>query len=152
MKLGMGELLIIFIVAIIVVGPDKLPEYARKFGQALRSFRAATGEATQEIRENVIEPLNEAQKPLREAMEPIEEMQEEIQQEITGVKKSVEDLSKATVTGAKSGKKINNTEGGKIYETGDTGTDSDPADCGDCIGADADPEADKNVRESLEEL
>ena len=31
MKIGMQELVIVFIVALIVIGPDKLPEYARKF-------------------------------------------------------------------------------------------------------------------------
>ncbi len=93
MKLGFGELLVIFIVALLVIGPDKLPEYARKLGAGLREFRNATSDVTQEIRESVIEPLNEAQQPLREAMEPLEEMQTDIEREVKGVEKSLNDVA-----------------------------------------------------------
>ena len=74
MKLGIGEILIILVVILFVIGPDKIPEFARKFGEGLRAFRTATSGVTKEIRENVIEPLNEAQAPLREALEPINEI------------------------------------------------------------------------------
>jgi TatA/E family protein of Tat protein translocase len=36
MKIGAMELVVIFIVALLVIGPDKLPQYARKFGAAMR--------------------------------------------------------------------------------------------------------------------
>lgn len=39
MKIGFQELLIVFIVALVVVGPDKLPYYAKKFGQAMAQFK-----------------------------------------------------------------------------------------------------------------
>ena len=66
MKIGLTELLVIFIVALVVLGPDKLPEYAKKLGEALNSFKKASNEATKDIRESIIEPLEEAQKPLKE--------------------------------------------------------------------------------------
>ena len=72
MKIGAMELIVIFIVALLVIGPDKLPQYARKFGAALKEFRKASSDVTKEIRESVIDPLEEAQKPLRDAMEPLE--------------------------------------------------------------------------------
>lgn len=78
MKLGIGEILIIIIVILFVIGPDRIPEFARKFGEGLKAFRSATSGITKEIRENVIEPLNEAQAPLREAMEPINEIRSEL--------------------------------------------------------------------------
>ena len=34
MKIGTLELVVIAIVALLVIGPNKLPEYARKLGQA----------------------------------------------------------------------------------------------------------------------
>ena len=99
MKFGFGELIVIFIVALLVIGPDKLPAAARSLGSMLRAFKGAMGEATEEIRESVIEPLNEAQKPLREAMEPVEEMQKELTRELDGINSSLNNL--ATVTPAR---------------------------------------------------
>ena len=46
MKIGLMELLVIFIVALVVIGPDKLPAYARKLGEALRQFKKYSSEAT----------------------------------------------------------------------------------------------------------
>lgn len=40
-NIGMGELILIAIVALIVLGPDKLPDTARAFGKALREFKHA---------------------------------------------------------------------------------------------------------------
>ena len=78
MKIGFTELLLVFIVALLVIGPDKLPLYAKKLGIALREFRNATNDMTKEIRESVVEPLEEAQKPLREAMAPLEELENDV--------------------------------------------------------------------------
>ncbi len=95
MKIGFQELIVIFIVALLILGPDKLPEYARKFGEALKMFRKYSSEATKDIREGIVEPLNEAQKPLREAMEPINEVVKPIQDIEKAVKGDAKDLQKA---------------------------------------------------------
>ena len=57
MKIGFTEIILIFIVALIVIGPDKLPFYAKKLGVGLREFRKATDDMTKDIRESVVEPL-----------------------------------------------------------------------------------------------
>ena len=48
---GMGtfELLTIFVVATLIFGPNRIPEFARKAGQFLRSFKSITAEATKEF-------------------------------------------------------------------------------------------------------
>ena len=94
MKIGAMELLIVFIVALIVIGPDKLPAYARKFGNALREFRKASSDVTQDIRASVVEPLEEAQRPLREAMEPLEELKTEVTDNFKGVEKDLKNIGK----------------------------------------------------------
>lgn len=38
-NLGMGEIIVIFIVALFVFGPGKLPEISRALGKSLREFR-----------------------------------------------------------------------------------------------------------------
>jgi TatA/E family protein of Tat protein translocase len=43
-NIGLPELLIIAAIALIVFGPNKLPELAKSFGRAMREFRKATEE------------------------------------------------------------------------------------------------------------
>lgn len=54
-----GELAIIALLIFIVLGPDKMPEIARKFGKAMRFVRKATDDIKREI--NIDEDL--IQKP-----------------------------------------------------------------------------------------
>lgn len=98
MRIGFGELLVVFIVALLVLGPDKMPEYARRLGVMLREFRDATSDATKDIRENVIEPLNEAQRPLREAMEPLQEIKEDIDHNANDIKHSLHSVTTVVPT------------------------------------------------------
>lgn len=44
MNLGLPELLVIFIVALIVFGPKKLPELTRSLGRGLNEFKRASNE------------------------------------------------------------------------------------------------------------
>ncbi len=94
MKIGLQELLVVFIVALVVIGPDKLPYYAKKLGQAFGQFRKYTEEATKDIRESVVEPLNEAQKPLREAMAPVTELEKDVRKNVNEIRKSISDIGK----------------------------------------------------------
>ena len=94
MKIGGVELLVIFIVALLAIGPDKLPAYAQKLGQALREFRKVSSDVTKDVRESVIEPLEEAQKPLREAMEPLEELDKEVRKDLKDLEKDFRDIGK----------------------------------------------------------
>lgn len=94
MKIGIQELLVVFIVALVVIGPDKLPYYAKKLGQAVGQFRKYTEEATKDIRESIVEPLNEAQKPLREAMEPVTELEKDIRHNVNDIKKSLSEIGR----------------------------------------------------------
>src|SRR5690348_14930620 len=47
--LGMGELIVIFIVALIVLGPARLPKLAQDLGKAIREFRKAADDMKQEL-------------------------------------------------------------------------------------------------------
>lgn len=96
MKIGIFELLVIFAVALIVLGPDKMPYYARKLGEGLKEFRKVSSEVTKDLRESVIDPLEEAQRPLREAMEPLTELEKDVREDMEGIKKSFTDLGKTT--------------------------------------------------------
>jgi TatA/E family protein of Tat protein translocase len=60
--IGMPELLLILGLALIVLGPKKLPELAKALGKGLAEFRRATDELKDEFRkmENEIEETSPA--------------------------------------------------------------------------------------------
>jgi len=43
-SIGMTELLVILVVALLVIGPKKLPNLARTIGRTLRDFKRATSD------------------------------------------------------------------------------------------------------------
>ena len=51
--IGLPEMAIIFIVALLVFGPKKLPEMGRSLGKALKSFQDATKEFESEFKQEV---------------------------------------------------------------------------------------------------
>jgi Tat protein translocase TatB subunit len=71
--LGMGELLVIMAIALIFLGPKRLPDVATSLGKAIRSFRKATRELSSqlEIDEEVKAPLRELQSALRDEPPPV---------------------------------------------------------------------------------
>ena len=42
--IGMPELILILAIALIVIGPKKLPDLAKSLGRAMREFKSATSE------------------------------------------------------------------------------------------------------------
>lgn len=49
-NIGVPELLIILLVALVVFGPRKLPDLGRSLGQGLREFRRHTSGVTEEFK------------------------------------------------------------------------------------------------------
>ena len=50
-NIGLPEMLVILAIALIVFGPNKLPELAKAFGRAMREFKKATEEVKESFRE-----------------------------------------------------------------------------------------------------
>ncbi len=48
-NIGMGELALIFLVALLLFGAKRIPEIARGLGQGIREFQNAMREVTREI-------------------------------------------------------------------------------------------------------
>lgn len=53
--IGMQELIIIVIIALIIVGPKKLPELAKTLGKGFSEFKKATDGITDDIKETMKE-------------------------------------------------------------------------------------------------
>jgi Tat protein translocase TatB subunit len=51
--IGMPELLVILVIALLVVGPKRLPDLAKTFGKGLSEFRKATEGATETLKESL---------------------------------------------------------------------------------------------------
>jgi len=62
--IGMPELLLILAVALIVIGPKKLPDLAKSLGKALGEFKRATNDLKQSIEKDT--GLDEVRQNLRE--------------------------------------------------------------------------------------
>jgi Tat protein translocase TatB subunit len=51
--IGLPELIVIAIIALLVVGPKKLPDLAKSLGKGLSEFRRATDDVTENIKETL---------------------------------------------------------------------------------------------------
>jgi len=69
-NIGLPELLIIAAIALIVFGPNKLPELARAFGRAMREFKKATEEVKESF-EAETKDLEELKSTLTEEKEKL---------------------------------------------------------------------------------
>jgi Tat protein translocase TatB subunit len=61
--IGMPELILILALALIVLGPKRLPEVARMLGKGLSEFRRATDELKDELRQVDLESEPSSVKP-----------------------------------------------------------------------------------------
>jgi len=68
-QLGFSEMLVVFIVALLVFGPKKLPELGKSLGKGIREFRKATDELKstwQDQVKDIQNPLNDVKRDLHE--------------------------------------------------------------------------------------
>jgi sec-independent protein translocase protein TatA len=86
-SIGPAELVLIFVIALLVFGPKKLPEIGRSVGKALREFKKTSEEIKGRIEEEI------------EASE-IKDIRKDIQAGVDGIKSEVksfaDDITKDT--------------------------------------------------------
>jgi len=79
-SIGPAELILIFVIALLVFGPKKLPEIGRSVGKALREFKKTSDEIKGRIEEEI------------DASE-IKDIRKDIQAGVDDLKTSVKDLT-----------------------------------------------------------
>jgi TatA/E family protein of Tat protein translocase len=71
-SIGMPELIIIFVIALIIFGPRKLPELGRSLGKSLAEFKKASNELKSTLEEEI---RLEEQRSAFEASKTVKETQ-----------------------------------------------------------------------------
>lgn len=61
--IGLPELLVILVVALLIFGPNKLPELARSLGRGLSEFRRASSDLRSSLMEAAQEPPPAPEEP-----------------------------------------------------------------------------------------
>ena len=73
-QLGFQELLIIFVIALLVFGPKKLPELGKSLGKGLREFK----KATEDLKSSWADQVREVEEPIKETVKDIENTGQEV--------------------------------------------------------------------------
>ena len=94
-SLGAWEIILIVIVAIVVLGPEKTPYYAKKLGEALGLMKQYSGKLATEIKENVAEPLSEVVQPLQSVTKEMTEPFKDLTDPLKEIKAPLNEATKA---------------------------------------------------------
>ena len=103
--IGMPELILILAIALIVIGPKKLPDLAKSLGRAMREFKSATNEFKESIQiddevkelQDVKKSFDDISNEIRENMDVTKELSNlnENQKETTHIETKIEDEDEA---------------------------------------------------------
>jgi TatA/E family protein of Tat protein translocase len=71
MNLGLPEMIFIFVIALIIFGPKKLPEIGRQVGKALNEFKRASNEFKAQIESEISQlDVDTAKQQIRPPAQP----------------------------------------------------------------------------------
>lgn len=75
-SIGVPELILILVVALIIFGPGKLPEVGKSLGKSIREFRLSSRDIVEDVTESakeIKEEVQEASKALKEESKALKE-------------------------------------------------------------------------------
>ncbi|MBV7328880.1 Sec-independent protein translocase protein TatB [Chloroflexi bacterium TSY] len=103
---GVPELFLIAIIALIILGPERLPQTLRQVAGFIRQLRIIANELTSQFGEEleVLDEMN-PRKILEEATRPLEETSASLKEAAKPINEAKKDLSKASATLKNAGKK-----------------------------------------------
>jgi len=97
--LGFNEILFIAVIAIIVLGPDKLPEAMVKVGRLIGKIKKMWRDATSDIRREL--ELEEMKEEMQKYKKQLEELQKKVDSDTQEINKGLTSLDDLTATGNK---------------------------------------------------
>ncbi|WP_293444301.1 twin-arginine translocase TatA/TatE family subunit [Persephonella sp.] len=105
--IGFSELILIFVVALLVLGPKRLPEVAKTLGRFYRDIKSTVDEVKEVI---VEEPTKSHTPPVENKLSEIEELEDELDREIKKEKKAEAKEPKREKISFKKGEKVDGAE------------------------------------------
>lgn len=99
-SIGPFELILIFVVALLVFGPKKLPEIGRSVGKALREFKKTSDEIKGRIEEEIeASELKDIRKDIRSGVDDLRASVTQVATEITRVPEEIKKDTETHETG-----------------------------------------------------
>lgn len=95
--IGLPEVLVILIITLIVVGPERLPELAAQIGKVVRQIRQYAAEVTYQFRDEIDALTREyeaMQQELKRTQEELRLIQEQINTDVQAVAEDIDDARK----------------------------------------------------------
>ena len=84
--LGIGEVLIILVIAFLLFGPKQLPEVARQVGKAVKGFK----DTAEDLRKSVEPELNMIQQEVKMAEQDFQASLKDVEEQVNAVTAPVE--------------------------------------------------------------
>ena len=98
LNVGLGEMVVIVIIALLVFGPEKLPEVARQVARLFSQVRSATDDVRRVLSEetaNIKQPIEEARREIESIAKPIDD----IQKQVKSIRNPIDTISKDIKSG-----------------------------------------------------
>jgi Tat protein translocase TatB subunit len=89
LNIGFGEMVVILIIALLVFGPERLPEIARQVGRFMRQVRSMSDDVQRAIMSEtsvITKPLEETRREIESTARPVRELQTEIDRNMREVR------------------------------------------------------------------
>jgi len=97
--MGFTEILFIAVIAIIVLGPDKLPEAMVQIGRFVGKIKKMWRDATADIRKEL--ELEEMKEEMQKYKKQLEELQKKVDTDVSDINKGLTSLDDLTAVGKK---------------------------------------------------
>jgi TatA/E family protein of Tat protein translocase len=99
-NIGFPEMVVIFILALLIFGPKRLPELGKSLGRGIGEFRRASSDLRNSI-EREIESAQIPQNPIKEA---VNDMRKAATETFTGASNTLSDATKSIASGSEAPK------------------------------------------------
>ena len=97
LDIGSTEFLFIIIIAIIVLGPDKLPEALKTTGKFIGKLKRMWRDATEDIRREI--ELEEMKEEMKKYKEELQKLQQQVNKDTSEINKGLTSLDDLTAMG-----------------------------------------------------
>src|SRR5215475_10276694 len=97
-QLGFQEMILIFIIALLVFGPKKLPELGKSLGKGLREFKKATNE----LKANWEDHIREAETSVQDVKQTVHETSKDMHESLNPIASTPTDASHTSETSKES--------------------------------------------------